>query len=262
MLVLSLAIGFLAIVYAPDVPYSHTPGVLTCTYNITTFPSQWSGVNAQNGELLTGQVSSDFDGQTLTSIGVYLCFSNGGGPPVTPGTLFVTVGVFDSNGNLISSFGTIDVTTMPKSTPSTTMNGQEFTLTGSHTMLSGQIIGITFSSNPANNYQIGTFCGENCTGSEVTNGGIVDCSAINSCFQSAGFAFGGDLAFGGSPPPSPPKPSSQASAFVGLVLILVIIATGYIAYKDPQEADAIIKAGIYFIVVLAIVFVILQAAGL
>src|SRR5690348_7580649 len=145
-----LALGLIMPVLAVDVPYSFVPLVPPDCRNAT-----WDGINsnpAQSGTATAeGVQDSDFTGKTITSIGMYLCaFSQ---PcTITTDPSPATIGIFNSaNGVLVAAFGTVLWNNLPQTNsgvcaPDHNPNSVKITVTGSHAMVSGEMIGITFTS--------------------------------------------------------------------------------------------------------------------
>lgn len=178
-----------------DIPYHNPPTPSGCN-NFYTSVNKSTNANFSAVDAVVGVKDSDFTGKRLLSIGFYLCSqpTNNAGSSIacpTSDSNPVTLGVFNSvTGALVKSFGSVALSSLPcgQVPPSV-----EFTFSGSYVMTSGDMIGVTFSNNMVDEAVVE--CAKTCTGTVLSNGGVVDCPNSGGCAISNGFALGGDIVF-------------------------------------------------------------------
>ncbi len=206
-----LVMGLPAVAAKTDLPYSFPPRDDTCDNAYLNSVDNGALINGAQEfrDSFQGVNDTGFTGQTLTSIGFYMCSVLPGGepgcPPSSPNP--VTLGVFDANtGALLSSFGNVAYSSLNCGTQSPGL----VTLSGSYVMRHGNVIGASFSDSDTVNYVgveivcASTSCpyisGDNNT--VLQHGGVVDYSPTGfggtcSCTPqppSADYSFGYALA--------------------------------------------------------------------
>ena len=248
MFVLTITL-FVAPVFADENPYSHEASTIGMACQNTWF--DYVNPNpAVGGSALGGEQYSGFDGLTVTSIILDLCAQQGLGNPSS--TDIGTIGIFDINGNLLNSFGTFNYASLPED-GTAAQDWITVSATGSYVMQSDDVIGFTFTTP---NQEAVRFMKT----SDTTSASIVDSyPPCGSC--SSNGAIAGTFLFG-SPTPPGPTPSGQASAVVGVLMALIIIALAVALFEQPELPTVVIKTAITAIVILGIIFVVFSAVGL
>lgn len=271
-------------VYAvSDIPYNHPVNMAdTCA---PTGSETWGLVGSSNDTFnygfgainkVIGEFSSDFTGASLTSISFYLCgYKN---DTIADGNK-VKIGIYNqADGSLRQLLGQVPFDSLPKcrlnqdssNNNCNLVNPAAITVTGNYKMIDAHspggtdYIGISFPTDSAKGHDVLAFCANNCSNAVVIHGGICDpYSTFNQCgtvgnVNVPGSAMAGTLVFTTMSIANSNFAAAinQASLFVGLVLILLLVY--YIRSDKSDTVNNFILSGV---LAMAIFFIILQAIG-
>jgi len=193
---------------------------------------------------MIGVYDSLFTGSAVTKITLFLCAGQfGNQASLVSDTSVVTIGVFTKSATptLVASLGTLTYDQIGASGAQLICNAGHacpnvsnvnntapvsFTVTGSSTMQSGQVIGVSFNSGN-NNHAIVVACGGTCGSTDLPKGGSITPTRSGSAINdSPGFAIAGSFTF--TNPPAMAARNLDNAIVAGSALLTVLVTLGMV----------------------------------